>query len=855
MQVVDVQHGRVQQAGLTALGLFAFLAVLLFSRFPSVLPAYPAVIVAFSLWCVLPGWFLQRALFASKSTGLVERVAVAFLMSMAVAAVPGLIGLRLHWSIEGFGLAYAAIAALACGGSLLISSAAAEVKDAGDVDPETPRSAGSYSAPVLLALIAIPLLAILTAPWWEDGRVARDADDLVYSAYVLEYSVDGLDASEPFADTKRGAFGRMQFNVWVILQGLVAQSAGVEAVSLLLVYLPPIMTLLVVASMFALAKGLFRNEQIALLACLLLVIYGGLDLSPHEGFGRNIFLRVGEDKMVASYVLLPLGLLLSTRYLERGGWRYYAAALLAIVALFVTHPMALMFLGVVIAFLTLLRLASERSRSAVAQSGLLLVPWAVAAAGLYLSAKLGAGRVVLIDDPFRRAFHVTDILGDQIVANFHLVLHPFVLVSIVLAPALWLFSRRNLGLQVLLASVMASMAMMFIPPIATAIADVVNEETVWRAHWLIPAPLIIAYGLHLLIAKVPSGRSLIPGITRPAMAALAGVLALSVGAFLVQEHYVLADDDTSSYTSRFYRTSPTTLLPWLSRSIVVGGIERAFSSEWRPPATEAALLEFLKDNAPPGSTVLMPPTLSDRFFPSLLQDVKSLNSAGGSGFQLREAFVYAFYNGRLAEIAPGRDLETMLDDFSVDYVVVAPRSEFDDDARSFADFDADDFVVELGEPELITAQSPLGVEYRAWAFDARDEERIGGGEFTVPADMDPSRATLEFVFETAPVTPVAEDTSARLVVTYFPVGGGETTSVVMDVRVKEGTQQGERIITRRPVGGTVEAGGSYRFIVSRLPNDPEDELAEDVLFAGLRVKYWPVTFVPVGDTGFSIYSR
>jgi hypothetical protein len=93
------------------------------------------------------------------------------------------------------------------------------------------------------------------------------------------------------------------------------------------------------------------------------------------------------------------------------------------------------------------------------------------------------------------------------------------------------------------------------------------------------------------------------------------------------------------------------------------------------------------------------------------------------------------------------------------------------------------------------------------------------------------------------------------VVTYFPVGGGETTSVVMDVRVKGGTQQAERITTRRPVGGTVEAGRSYRFIVSRLPNDPADELGEDVLFAGLRVKYWPVTFVPVGDTGFSIYSR
>ena len=117
--MTDIQQARLQQAGLTALGLFAFLVVLLFSRFPSVLPGYPAVIVAFAFWCVLPGWFLQRAIFATRSTGLVERIAIAFLMSMAVASVPGLIGLRLHWSIEGFGLAYAAVAAVASGLSLL----------------------------------------------------------------------------------------------------------------------------------------------------------------------------------------------------------------------------------------------------------------------------------------------------------------------------------------------------------------------------------------------------------------------------------------------------------------------------------------------------------------------------------------------------------------------------------------------------------------------------------------------------------------------------------------------------------------------------------------------------------------
>ena len=849
--MIDIQQARLQQAGLTALGLFTFLVVLIFSRFPSVLPGYPAVIVAFVSWCVLPGWFLQRALFATKSTGLVERVAVAFLMSMAVASVPGLIGLRLHWSIEGFGLAYAAVAALASGLSLLIRSTQADTTDARDDEVKSSRSSGPFPSAALLLLIAIPLLAVLTAPWWEDGRVARDADDLVYATYVAEYQEDALDASEPFADTKRGQFGRMQFNVWVVTQALLGQSAGVEALSLLHLYLPPIMTLLVVASLFALARGLFRDDQIALLACVLLIVYGGLDLSPHEGFGRNIFLRIGEDKMVASFVMLPLGLLLSARYLERGSLRGYFAGVLSIAALFVTHPMALMFLGATLAALVLLRVSGERSIPSLARNALLLVPWAAATLGLYLSSKLGGGRVILIDEPFRRVFHITDIPGDQIVANFHLILHPFVLVSIVLVPAIWLLSRRSLGLQVLLASVAASLAIMFIPPIATAVADIVNEEVVWRAYWIIPVPLAIALGLHTLTSRIPPTGLRLGGIRlSQRVAPLLVLLMVCAGAFLVQEQYAVADDGA------FYnRTSATSLLPWMDESIALGGVERAFSSEWRPAPTESALLEYLKEHAPPGSTVLIPLSISDRFFTAALRDVRSVSFPGAPDRQERDDFVYLYYKGKLDRLAPGRDVDMMLDNLSVDWVVVPPRTELDDDTRRFADFDAEDFTVEMGEPELITFRVPAGDDVSAWTFDDRGEERIGGVEFTVPADMDPSRPTLEFVLEIAPAETVAENAAVRLVVTYFPASGGDTTSVVTDILLEEGTPQGARFITRRPVGATVEAGRTYRFIVSRLPNEPEDEFDEDVLLTGLRVKYWSIAFEAIGDTGYYIYKR
>ena len=849
--LIDIQLTKLPRTGLIALGLFAFLAVLTFSRFPSILPAYPAVIVGFGCWCVLPGWFLQRALFATKSTGVVERFAIAFLMSMAVASVPGLIALRLHWSIEGFGLAYAAAAGLASGLSLVMRSERVDVTDAPGDEVETSSRSGPFPTAVLLALIAIPLLAILTSPWWEDGRVARDADDVVYATYVGEYQEKALDASEPFADTKRGAFGRMQFNVWVVVQGLLAHSTGVEAISLLHVHLPPIMALLVVASLFALARGLFRENQIALLACVLLVAYGGLDLSPHEGFGRNIFLRIGEDKMVASFIMLPLGLLLSARYLERRDVRAYLGTLTALAALFVTHPMSLMFLAATLATLALLRVNGERTAASLFRNGILVAPWAVAGIGLFLTSTLGAGRVYQIGETFRRSFHLVDLPGNQIVGSYHLILHPFVLIAVLVAPALWILNRRLLGSQILLASVVTSLAIMYIPPVATVLADVVNEEVVWRAHWIIPVPLAIAYALYTVASKIPPSGLQLAGIRlSQRVAPLVILFMVFGGAFLVQEQY--ANADNGAY---YNRISHTALFPWTDGSITLGGIERAFSSEWRPPPTEAALLEYLKEHAPPGSTVLMPPTLSDRFFPAVLRDIQSVNAPEALNRQFREAFVHAFYDGRLDEIAPGRDVEMMLDDFSVDYVVVPPRTELDDELRRFASFDPEDFVVELGEPELIAYLAPTGDELSAWAFDVRGEERIGGVQFTIPADMDPSRPTLEFVLETAPAENVAADAVVRLVVTYFPASGGEPTSVVTDIPLEEGMRRGQRIITRRPVSVTVEAGTDYSFIVSRLPNDSED-VDEDVLLTSLVVKYWSTTgYVPIGGTGFYIYER
>ena len=296
-------------------------------------------------------------------------------------------------------------------------------------------------------------------------------------------------------------------------------------------------------------------------------------------------------------------------------------------------------------------------------------------------------------------------------------------------------------------------------------------------------------------------------------------------------------------------------VPLAQGSVFLGGFEHIKRSDARPTGTELALLEYLDGRVPRGSTIMIPPSISNRYFPGVFEDIRSVSFLGANELKAREAFIKAYYDGTFGELVPGRDVDSVLDDLSVDYVVVPPRTELDDDVRRFTSFEAVDFFVELGDPEQIAFRDLAGDEFSAWAFDGHEQERIGGGQFSVPDDMDPSRPVLEFVIDVAAVANIGEETSARIVITYAGGSAGATTNVVTDLLLPEGTLKGERIIIRRLVGATVEAGTTYSFVISRLPSAPEDRLSQDILLTRLSVKYWPESFVPIGDTGFFMYER
>jgi len=844
---------RAAAALAAALAIFGLLVLVFYSRVFSVLPGYPAVLLAFLVWAVAPGWLLQQSVFGDRSTTPAERLVVAFLMSMALAAAPGLLALRLHWSLDAFAMTYALVAAGAGGLSILwhrddVEALAAEERTS------------VFSAGLLLVALGLALMVILTLPVWADGRVPRDGDDVVYMAYVNEYAnSDALDASQAFAvGTPAGAYGRMAVNVWAVTEALLADNAGVEPFDLLMDYLPPLLTALAVAAMFTLAKGLFRSTPLALLAASFVLAYAALDLSPHDGYGRNIIIRIAQDKMVATYILLPIGLLLVSRFLSRESVTGYVASVLAVMALFVVHPMGVAFLGIALALVVIVRALAERSLIPARSGILLLLPWAALAVGFALRSSLAenlesasTGATLL----FRREFFLVDLGGGLVMGNYHLILHPFMLTSLALAPFVWLTSRRSIGNQVVLATVVGALLVFFVPVLATPFAKTVSEQGLWRLPRLIPVPLVLAFacdaGLRRLLLE-KGGRLALAG---PVLAP-AALLLVSGAAVFVQEQYGMLDD--GAYYQRF---SSTAVLPWTGGSVLVGGFEHASLSDVRPRTDVRDLLEYLKANVPPGSTVLAPSGIG-RWFPGTLDDVQPVDY-GGLDIVDRQALVAGFFDGSLR----GAELAQALQQFGVTHIVTGRGSAGEELVQAMGGavvqpvepslaLSVTGFSARQGAPELgVHAQEGDG--YLGWSLDPDELEELRGPSFAVPGtSLD--TGNLAVLLEVAAASDVRADTTARLVVTLDEIRDGEpvsgtATHTIFEVALPAGTEAGGRLLRLRSLAGTVTPGETYRVRVWRDGESTTDTYPHDVLFAGLKIVRFLDT-APAPSEEYRVYS-
>lgn len=649
-------------AVVVGVGLLALLLVVFRLAPLGRLPGYPAVILAFLIAVVLPGVLLQRAVL-NAGTGLLTRVAVAPALGLALAALPAFVALELHTDLDRFAIMYAVFAAAVCGESVLFWR--------GEQAAEPEESTADRGNPLLIVLLGVVLAGVVTTPFWAEDRLAGDFDDWTYMAYVREYlDTDRMNEAEPFLGTGEAVTPRMRDNVWVLMQALVSDASDVPPHDVLLEYLRPVLTLFAVLATYALTRTLFRGTTVAALAVAFQLGYAFLDLAPHEGMGRNLFLRISEDKMVAALVLFPVGLVFLTHYVARPAVATFAGFALVVLAVSFVHPVPLAFLGITIVSFAALRAWSLRSVRPLGPLALLLVPVAIGSVWPFVQRQLLADTAPELFGTeesaitFRDYFRVVELGGGLVIGNYHMILHPLMLAAVALMPLVWLLSRRALANQLLAAMTVGALIVFFVPLLATPLAEVMTPQTLWKVPWMIPVAPVLGYLTYEATQRLASLRVVAAERLRSLVVALAPagavVLALAAG-LAVQEQYARKD------AGAFYEgTRSSSSFPGHDRSIFLGGIDRAFSGLWRLKPYQEELFAYL-ERFPAGSVVLTEPQALNHILPGVLAGIHPVDFGGAAGEGERRDDVTAFINGELTEPS---ELDGIIDRWGVDYIAV-----------------------------------------------------------------------------------------------------------------------------------------------------------------------------------------
>ncbi len=626
--------------------------------FLSWLPAYLAVSLAFFALLIIPGLFLERVLLKRAGFGFIERLVVALPLGIAIAAPSGLAGLWLHLDLQTVMRVHAVLAALAAGTAVLFF----------DRTEETPSADGRRHWPpdvsLLALLLAVAVAGVLFSPVWLGDSLERDFDDWTYAAYVNSYlNEDGL---RPLT-LGEIPYPRIGTNVWLVIQAALAKSADVPPDTVMLLYLPPILTVMALGATYGLAKRLFGSFNVAVLAVAFQLGYAFLDLSPAEGVGRNLLVRISEDKMVGTYILFPVGLILISTVLSNRESRFYVAFALLAGALFVVHAQPLLFLGLTVAALAVLRSAAERSAEPLRQVVPLAIPLAIFTVGQFLFWPLFhqdnewfAGNVNVLG--FHESFKILHVPGGLVMGNYHLILHPLVLGSLVLSPLVWLRLRKTVSGQLLTAVTIGWLPWFFFPPLSTIMATFTSASLLWRLPYMLPVAIVLAYLSHdaiqAMLRWVDTSRLARVRLPLAFAAPIAAVVLTLSGGLLIQEMYLRADGGT------FYQsTSTASILPWTEGSIFLGGKDRLLSGHWRLQADERDLFRYLDGEAEPGSVILAP-MMTSLHMPGLTTEIRPVHSRAYYGYTIPPDFSRRFYAGLLQ----GEELRRAL--AAIDYVVV-----------------------------------------------------------------------------------------------------------------------------------------------------------------------------------------
>jgi uncharacterized protein DUF6077 len=495
------------EAGVVLLGAAAFAAV---GPFREVFAALPGVMLACILVLFLaPGalvarWFLDRHF---SGAALLPAAFVVSAGSFALLGVPMLV---LQSSLEVYLWAAGAVVASALLAAALVAllrlpRPERTVGSEGD----HPERGGLLWVPFLVLVGTLAYVCRVNAP-------SFFGDTWIYLSWIREFLDGGrLASEEPYFGEAVG-LSRASINGWLLEQTALSRVSGVEPVDLVYQYLNPLLAVVALLAVYALARTLFKSEKAALLCGCLYALFLLIHLDATRlTFGGEFASRLAEDKLATRYVFLPMALAFAAAFLESGKKAYFWCFAFVCCAVMAVHPIGLAVIGVAMAGFGVMHLAANpRSRTAWARIS------AMGLAGVATVAVPGVAVLALTGKPLTTVLADSDInSGDPDVlrnmifvqpgrfrifefADGSYMMHPSLLLDPTIAAAfflgfpflLWRL-KGSLAAQMLLGTLYLTTVLVYVPPVATFLWDeIVLPGQLWRLAWPIPLAAVLTLG-------------------------------------------------------------------------------------------------------------------------------------------------------------------------------------------------------------------------------------------------------------------------------------------------------------------------------------------------------------------------
>ncbi len=515
--LLRMPHKNISKWWIRLAPLACILLVLLTLDTMTICEPIPAVTLVTLLVLVLPGLLLVR-LICTWQQSLLDRLALAFGLSIGFWSIPAVLLLWFHSNLSVMTWLVLILTSLLTIVAFFRSFPEKEHQVSLDrVEVTREASYGFewswlvYWGTFILALAVMLVIFLGTASPFPGDR-------LTYQAFLRHF----LDAdqfltkgfrisSAPILRTSRELV-----QPWVLILALVIRLSRTSLFESYVYYIPLILIPISFFAFYSLAKELFNNRLMALTACLVQVLYYLSDIiANEEGIGYSFFLRLIEDKFLIRFILLPVALWLTLRYLKRRDASALASLIILIVALGLVHPMGIVLYGISFGNLLLVTLLfgswGDKNRELVKATPIIaavlvmmLVPlWQRQLVASSASADEFFGKVANNLSVLRAERLL--MLGQEsnlYIASPDLIAHPLVIVAILLTPLLLKYLRTNLNVRFLFANMVGVLILCYTPFITPLLGKIITPWMIWRVLWLLPVSLVITFFLVEAVRKL-----------------------------------------------------------------------------------------------------------------------------------------------------------------------------------------------------------------------------------------------------------------------------------------------------------------------------------------------------------------